>query len=293
MENTVLKIIQIILLLAVLYIIFQIARAYQKKQASFGDSKKFFTGFLIGFITDLLDTWGIGSFATTTTLFKFAHFHDDDKNLPGTMTVGHAIPVIVEAFLFITVVKIEMTTLIPMTSAAILGAFFGTRITKNWNAKLVRGTLGILLIVAAIIMLLRLILNPGENLAENVHGLSLYWLIGGLFFNCGVGILMTMGLGNYAPELVFFSLAGVNPLIALPVMMLDAAMIMTTSVGAFIKQKRVYWPGLLGIALGGILGVFFAAKILTTINLELFKILTIVIVIYTGVMLILESLKAK
>jgi uncharacterized membrane protein YfcA len=292
MENLILHIIQGILGLAILFVAFNIFLGLRRTKAV-GTSKKIGLGVVIGFVTDMLDTWGIGSFATTTTLFKLTHFHEDDAQLPGTMTVGHVIPVIVEALFFITAVKVEVMTLIPMTSAAIIGALVGTRITQGWNTKLVRRVLGTLLILAAVIMIFRMITNPGAGLDANVHGLSLPWLIGGVFFNFILGILMTMGLGNYAPELVFFSLAGVNPLIALPVMMLDASMIMATSTRAFIKQGRVYWQGLIGVMIGGILGVFFAAKIVTTINLQVFKIATIIIVIYTGVMLIVESLKKQ
>jgi uncharacterized membrane protein YfcA len=293
MEITILRFIQQLLLLALLYVAFNIARAYRKHKEPIGSKRQLAKGFVIGLITDTLDTWGIGSFATTTTLFKATRFIDDDIKLPGTMSVAHAIPVIVEALFFITAVKVEVTTLIPMTTTAILGAFLGTRLTASWNTQLVRCVLGLLLIVAAAIMIFRFIVNPGENLDVNVYGLSLPWLIAGVVFNFILGILMTMGLGNYAPELVFFSLAGVNPLIALPVMMLDAAMILVTSTHSFIKHNRVYWKGLLGIVAGGVIGVIFAAKIVTSINLQVFKIATIIIVLYTGAMLIWESLTKK
>ena len=48
---------------------------------------------------------------------------------------------------------------------------------------------------------------------------------------------MTMGLGNYAPELIFF-LMGVNPLL-LPVMMLEALIMPTTALNV-IKMDRCY-----------------------------------------------------
>ena len=96
--------------------------------------------------------------------------------------------------------------------------------------------LGTLLIVAAIIMGYRMIANPGAGVGDSVHGLHGIWLMIGVVFNFTVGILMTMGLGNYAPELIFFSLLGINPSVALPVMMLDAAVIMSASTTDFIKS---------------------------------------------------------
>ncbi len=50
----------------------------------------------IGFLTDFLDTLGIGSFAPTTSLFKFFKLVPDEK-IPGTLNAGHALPTIAEA----------------------------------------------------------------------------------------------------------------------------------------------------------------------------------------------------
>ncbi|GFH41469.1 membrane protein [Lactococcus hodotermopsidis] len=291
-ETIMLHLIKFLLITSILILAIEIfVHTRRQKINIIGTPKKFLTAFGIGFITDLLDTWGIGSFATTTTFFKLTHFIDDndDSQLPGTMNVGHAIAVLIEALFFITAVKVEMMTLIPMTSAAIAGALTGTRITKNWPAKLVQRVLGVLLVIAAIIMATRLLFNIGADMSTSSHGLHGILLIVGVSFNFVLGVLMTMGLGNYAPELVFFSLAGVNPMIALPVMMLDAAMIMFSSAQEFIKKDRVYWNGLLGMMIGGIFGVIVAAKVITNIDIELLKKAMVVIVIYTGIMLIRSS----
>ena len=44
----------------------------------------------IGFVTNFFDTLGIGSFAPTTSLFKFFRLAPDEK-IPGTLNVGHAL----------------------------------------------------------------------------------------------------------------------------------------------------------------------------------------------------------
>src|SRR5262245_18100623 len=64
---------------------------------------------LVGAITDFFDTLGIGSFATTTTLYR-ARATIDDRLLPGTLNVGHTLPTIAQAYIYITVIKVEMTT---------------------------------------------------------------------------------------------------------------------------------------------------------------------------------------
>ncbi|EMP72343.1 membrane protein [Streptococcus sobrinus DSM 20742 = ATCC 33478] len=290
-ENLILHLIQATLVLAMIIIIIEITIHIRRQKINI--FQRFITGFWIGLVTDMLDTLGIGSFATTTTLFKLTKLNDDDTKLPGTMNAAHVIPVMVEAICFISAVKVEPLTLILMASASFFGALFGTRITKNWNERLVQLILGSLLIVAALIMAYRMLTNPGGGLSTTVHGLHGIWLVVGVVFNFTIGVLMTMGLGNYAPELIFFSLMGLSPAIAMPVMMLDAAMIMTASSTQFIKADRVNWTGYAGLVLGGVIGVLIAFKFLTSINIDTLKTLVIAIVIFTGVMLIRSSFVKK
>ncbi len=79
---------------------------------------------------------------------------------------------------------------------------------------------------------------------------------------------MSMGLGNYAPELIFFSLMGISPAVALPVMMLNATMIMTAGAKQFIQSGRVNWPGVPAIIVGGVLGVLTAAFFLSNLDIN-------------------------
>ena len=195
----------------------------------------------------------------------------------------------IEALCFITIVEVNLTTLFAMAMASFLGAFVGTRITKNWNTRQVQRVLGILLIVAAFIMFYRLIANPGASISESAHGLYGIWILVGVMFNFTIGILMTMGLGNYAPELIFFSMLGINPSVALPVMMLDAAVIMSASTTDFIKSGRVNWPGVLGIIIGGSFGVLTAAFFLSKLDINHFKILIVFIALFTGTSLLRSS----
>ena len=127
-----------------------------------------------------------------------------------------------------------------------------------------------------------------RNVKSGLHGI---WLVLGIVFNFVIGVLMTMGLGNYAPELIFFSLMGLSPTVAMPVMMLDAAMIMTASSTQFIKSGRVNWDGFLGLVVGGIIGVIVAVLFLTNLNLNSLKLLVVFIVLFTGGMLIRSSFK--
>ena len=82
----------------------------------------------IGALTDFLDTLGIGSFAITTSLYKLGRVIPDEE-IPGTMNVGHAVPTLAEAFIFIAVVEVDIKTLSFMVGAAATPA--GSR-ARDW-----------------------------------------------------------------------------------------------------------------------------------------------------------------
>lgn len=288
-ENFILYSIQILLVVVMIAMIIVVIRSYLlHRQPIF---KRFGLGMLIGFITDFGDTLGIGSFATTTAAFRMTHYIDDDRKLPGTLNAVHAIPVMFQALFFITAVKVELTTLLPMTTAAVIGAYVGTHVTKKWHAPTVQRVMAVALLIAVIIMVVRMITTPGSNNSMGVHGLQGWWLILGIVFNFGIGVLMTMGLGNYAPELIFFSLMGVNPAVAFPVMMLDAALIMPTTALNVIKMDRVSWRGFAGVAIGGVLGVIVAAKFFTSMNVDLLNKLIVIVALWTIFGLVRDSMK--
>ena len=85
-----------------------------------------------GFVTDFFDTLGIGNFAPTTALFR-GFKQVKDRILPGTLNVSHTIPVVLEAFLFLTVIKVEIVTLISMIAAAVVGAVLGAGIKRIYS----------------------------------------------------------------------------------------------------------------------------------------------------------------
>ena len=79
--------------------------------------------FALGLITDFLDTLGVGSFATTTAVLRLGGMVDDEQ-IPGTLNVGHAVPTMLEAALFLTAVPVDLVTLVTMVTAGGLGAWF-------------------------------------------------------------------------------------------------------------------------------------------------------------------------
>ncbi|MGL5716113.1 MAG: TSUP family transporter, partial [Paraclostridium sp.] len=116
-------------------------------------SEIFGTGIMIGFITDFLDAIGVGSFATTTAIFKLnKKINISDKFLPGTLNVAHALPMITQAFLSLTVISVDITTLVALIIAAVAGSWIGAGVISKLPEKKVRTTMGIALIVTAMLI---------------------------------------------------------------------------------------------------------------------------------------------
>ena len=87
---------------------------------------------VIGLITDFFDTLGVGCFAPTMFAFKITGSmskdekgRDRDDLVPGTLNVGHSLPVITEALLFLDFVAVEPLTLVGLLAAACLGGWLG------------------------------------------------------------------------------------------------------------------------------------------------------------------------
>ena len=74
----------------------------------------------VGAVTNFFDTLGIGSFATTTALFR-AFKMVPDRIIPGTLNAGHTLPTVVQAFFYIAVIPVDVVTLISMIAAAVAG----------------------------------------------------------------------------------------------------------------------------------------------------------------------------
>ncbi len=106
---------------------------------------------LIGFVTNFFDTLGIGNFAPTTACFRYWRLVPDEL-IPGTMNVGHTLPVMLMAFIYIDIVRVEPATLLCMISSAVLGAWFGAGIVTQLPRKRIQIGMGGALVVAAVLM---------------------------------------------------------------------------------------------------------------------------------------------
>ena len=75
----------------------------------------------LGAVVNFFDTLGIGSFATTTAVFKLRNMIPV-KEIPGTLNVGHTLSTIVQAYIYTRLIPVDSTTLILMIA---VGYLFG------------------------------------------------------------------------------------------------------------------------------------------------------------------------
>ncbi len=237
----------------------------------------------IGFVTNFFDTLGIGSFATTTSMYKLTKDVRDEQ-IPGTLNVGHTPPVILQAFLYIAIVQVDMTTLILLIAAACLGMWLGAGVVAKLPRRAIQVGMGVALLVAAGLMLMTIFnkqASGGEALALT-GGLLVVGIIG----NFMLGSLMSLGIGLYGPCLIMISLLGMNPLAAFPIMMGACAFLMPTGSTRFIVKERYNVRAALGLALGGIPAVLIAFYIVKSLNLYYVRWLVVFVVIYTALALL-------
>lgn len=235
-------------------------------------------GFSIGFLADFCDTLGIGSFMVTTASFKATKYLKDERHLPGTLLMMHALPTLVEAAFFITVVQVESLTLITLVVAAVIGSLLGSRLTVKLDKQKIQRIAAFAMLLTSLLMAAKKLgwidLLGASNTAMGLHGWALLIGITGNFI---LGVLMAAGIGLYAPCMVMVYLLGLNPLAAFPIMMVSCAALMPTSSLTFIRKGLFQKTGMWSMIIGGIVGVLVAAIFVRSLSLDALTWLIVVI----------------
>ena len=234
---------------------------------------------ILGLVTNFFDTLGIGSFAPTASVFKFRRMLPDEQ-IPGTLNVGHALPTLLEAFLFIAIVKVDVLTLVLLMGASVAGAWLGAGVVARWPRRWVQIGMGVALLAAACFFLMsNLNLFPAGGAALILQNWRLW---AGVLGSLILGALMTLGIGLYAPCMILVSLLGMDPKAAFPIMMGSCAFLMPVASARFIQAGSYSPRAALGLTLGGLPGVLIAALIVKSLPLTAVRWLVVVAVIYAA-----------
>jgi uncharacterized membrane protein YfcA len=244
----------------------------------------------LGFFANFFDALGIGSFATSTAVFKFFKMVPD-RVIPGTLNAGHTLPTIAQAFIFTSLIPVDIITLFAMIAAAVLGAWLGAGVVAHWPKRYVQIGMGFALLGAATLMFMtQLELFPGGGDALGVRGIKLVIAVAGNFV---LGALMTLGIGLYAPCMILVSLLGMNPTAAFPIMMNSCAFLMPVGSLRFIREQSYSLRVALGLAMGGIVGSIIAGVFVKSLDLRTVRWLVIGVVLYTAAMMLISAFTAN
>ncbi len=242
-----------------------------------------------GFVTDFLDALGIGSFATTTAIFKFRG-KPADELIPGTLNVGHNVAAFAETVLFVTAVAVDPTLLTSMIASAVAGAWIGAGIVSHLPRRAIQVWMGTaLLIAAAFFAMSNLSLFPAGGVAMALHGWRFGIAVGANFV---YGALMSVGIGLYAPCMITLALLGLNPLGAFPIMMGACGLVQPVASFRFFQTGRFSHGTSLGIALGGLFGVLIAVYVVRRLPLHALRWLVAIVVTYAAIAM-LRSARAN
>lgn len=244
----------------------------------------------VGAVTNFFDTLGIGSYATSTAMFRAWRLVPDEL-IPGTLNVGHVLPTVVQAVIYMTIVQVDFTTLALLLFAAAAGAWFGAGIVAGMPRRTVQLAMGSALFLAAGIMLLQLLGRvPGGGADLGLTGAKLAIGIG---VNFVLGALMTLGIGLYAPCMIMISLLGMDPKAAYPIMMGSCAFLMPVGGINFIRKDAYHLRTAVGLALGGPLAVLVAAFIVKELPILYMRWLVVIVVVYTASSMISAAAKTR
>lgn len=244
----------------------------------------------IGSVTNFFDALGIGSFATTTSLFKLWHVVPDDE-IPGTLNVGLTIPGVIEAFIFISIVQVDPATLTLLIAAAVAGTWLGSGVVARWPRRNIQVGMGAaLLVAAALLTLSNLKLFPAGGNALALHGGPLWFAVGA---NACLGALMTLGIGLFAPCMIVVSLLGMNPIAAFPIMMSSTAFLMPVASARFIRYDRYAPRPALALTLAGVPAVLIAAFLVKSLPLTVLRWLVVAVASYTSAAMLRSAARER
>jgi uncharacterized membrane protein YfcA len=244
----------------------------------------------IGFVTNFFDTLGIGSFAPTTAAFKALKLVPDE-NIPGTMLIGHSLPIVAQAFIFIAVVSVDPTVMLTLIGATVAGGWVGAGVVTRLPRRPIQIGMGVGLALAAAFMAgSQLGVFPGGGTALGLSSTKLAVAASGFAL---FGAVLMIGIGNYAPSLILLSILGMDPRAAFPIMMGAGALVALISAFKFIERARYTRRAALGLTLGGVPAVLIAGLLVKSLPLAALRWIVVVVVLYAASMMLRSAVEAR
>lgn len=279
----ILKVIAVILSIGILILF---ARHYHKETLSLVQQVKIF---VIGFVSNLLDTIGIGSFAVIIAMRRMLGVMPDDVKLIGSMNIQAMVTALFQMIIFLHYIKLDIVTLLVAVSMIALGGYLSGTIVVRVNAKIVHKVMIIAFAFTGILLLLSqlnvLDINGGDDAIRGIR------LVIFAVFMLAAGFLPAFGVGYYSLVKTSIFLFGVNPIIAFPIMASASAYQMPVTSYSFIKNQKFYAKSTIIMIVSGVIGVMVAAPLISKVDSYTLKWILLGIVIYNIITLVKSSKK--
>ena len=247
---------------------------------------------VVGAFTNFFDTLGVGSLAPTMAWLKLRKLVPDSM-IPPTMLAGHTLPTVAQAVIFLALlgVFVDPVLLVSCGVALLVGAVLGAPLVSRASVWLVQLIVGAALILAALLYAMsNLGMMPVGGSAAVLPPL---WTAVAICANLVFGMLLNFGVGNYSPSLVMFSLMGMDPRFAFPIMAGGAALAATAASSRHVAIGDIDLRIAAGLALGGIPAVLIAAFVVKSMGVELLRWLVVVVVLYTAVVMVRAAIVGR
>jgi uncharacterized membrane protein YfcA len=214
-----------------------------------------------------------------------------DELIPGTLNVGLTPAALVEALIFVTSIIVDPVLLVTAVGSAAVGAWLGAGIVARLPRRAIQTAMGIALMIAgSVFAAVNLGALPGGGTAMSLVGWKFALAIG---INFVLGALMSVGIGLYAPCMITLALLGMHPLAAFPIMMGSCALLQPVASLRFFQTGAFAWGPSVGLAFGGVAGVFIAAYIVKSLPLSALRWLVIVVIAYAAFAMLRSALRVE
>ena len=234
---------------------------------------------LIGFVTNFFDALGIGSFPTSTSIFRLRKMVPEE-DIPGTLNVGHAPAAIVEAMIFLVAIAVDPVLLIAMNVGTVVGAWLGAGVVIRLPRLGLQLGLGLgTLVAAALFVAVNLHLLPGGGAAFSLSGVPFVVAVGS---SVVLGALMAAGVGLFGPCMIILALLGMHPLAAFPIMMSAGALQQLVSGIRYLRSDHYAFGTAVGLGVGGFFGALIAALLVKSLSIVVLRWLVAAVALYVA-----------
>jgi uncharacterized membrane protein YfcA len=244
----------------------------------------------LGLVSQFLGTFGVSDFAFNTVAFRLTKTVED-KKIPGTLNAACVIPVAFMALAYITVIKVDVLTLIVLIIAQTTGSYLTPRIVVRLPVGKIRVGIAIGLLCAAFFILAgKLQFIPSGGSQTGLAGLKLALASVAVFI---YGALNNIGIGSYAPTMATVYALGIDPRVAFPIMMGGCTFSCAVGSMEFIRLGGYSRKPTLWISTVGLLGVAAAVYLVKSMDVETIKWVVLVVVLYAALDLLAQALRPK